>query len=252
MNRKLQIAAGIVFVIGGAIFLMPLGAGICHIGMLLPSAVFLLIAAILFFPKPFHRLWQSKLKPLIIVCGILLCGVVILTAVTIGCMLHQSHNRPAAEADLTVVVLGCEVNKDHPSLMLQARIDAAYEYLCAHPNALCVASGGMDDEEIMTEAQCIRDTLVSMGIDAERIYMEDASHSTRENLLFSAQLIEDHHLSTNVAIASDNFHQLRAALYAREYQLTPYSLGCSSFWVLAPGYWMRDAIGIWAYFILGH
>ena len=84
--------------------------------------------------------------------------------------------------------------------MLQKRIDAAYGYLAAHPDAACVASGGLDDSETVTEAQCIRSTLVSMGIDEGRIYLEDRSRSTEENLSFSAAIMMCVHMDVVVVL----------------------------------------------------
>ena len=145
----------------------------------------------------------------------------------------------------TVIVLGCQVLEDgRPSLMLQKRIDAAYGYLSAHPDAACVASGGLDDSETVTEAQCIRSTLVSMGIDEGRIYLEDRSRSTEENLSFSAAIIREQGLPQQAVIASDNFHQLRAAIWAERDGLTPYAAGCASPWFLTAGYWAREAAAL--------
>lgn len=144
-----------------------------------------------------------------------------------------------------MVVLGCQVFPDgHPSLMLRGRINAAYDYLTAHPDALCVASGGQNGSEPISEAQCIRDTLVSMGIAPERILLEDQSASTEENLAFSAVLLREKGLSTDVAIASDNFHQLRAAIWAQRSGLTPHSDGCASPWFLTAGYWARETAAL--------
>ncbi len=47
-----------------------------------------------------------------------------------------------------------------------------------------------------------------------------------------------------VAIASDNFHQLRAAIWAERSGLTPYSAGCASPWFLTAGYWAREAAAL--------
>ena len=141
----------------------------------------------------------------------------------------------------TVIVLGCEARPDgRPSVMLQSRINAACAYLTAHPEAVCVASGGKDDAETITEAECIRTTLVSMGIDPGRIYLEDRSGSTYENLTFSAALIADRGLDDRVAIATDNFHEYRGQFFARRAGLTPCSLGCASYPLLGPGYWARE------------
>ena len=169
-------------------------------------------------------------------------------------MALSAARRPApADPPGTVIVLGCEVRPDgHPSVMLQSRIDAAFAYLTAHPDAMCVASGGRDDAETITEARCIRDTLVAMGIAPERIYLEEASGSTYENLTFSAAVISDNGLDTRVALATDNFHQYRGQFFARRAGLDPCSIGCTSYWVLGPGYWAREVLGVLAAWVRGY
>ena len=176
---------------------------------------------------------------LVLVAGVLVLGT-ILTLMGIRAAHHPDGTRP-----VTVIVLGCQVRSDGtPSRMLQDRIQAAYDYLSIHEEAVCVASGGQNNQEPTTEARCIRDTLVSMGIDPGRIYLEDASISTEENLAFSAEVIRREGLPTEVAIASDNFHQLRAGVWAEKDGLTPYSLGCASIWMLGPGSWAREAAAL--------
>ena len=115
---------------------------------------------------------------------------------------------------------------------------------------LCVACGGMADDEIITEARCIRDELVRRGIDPGRIYLEEKSLNTRQNISYAADIIRAKGLPTEVAVASDNFHQLRAAVYARGSGLEAQSLGCRSYWLLGPGYWAREVIAVaaaWAF-----
>lgn len=45
-------------------------------------------------------------------------------------------------------------------------------------------------------------------------------------------------------IASDNFHQLRAAIWAQRSGLTPQSAGCASPWFLTAGYWARETAAL--------
>lgn len=224
-------------------FLLPLAMGILHFGMLWPSAVFLLAAAVLTWPDFFRRLLRPKWLRGLVSCLAAVCLTVIL--VTLGKMAASAAHRPAERQDCTVVVLGCQVFPDgRPSLMLRGRIDAACDYLTAHPNAMCIASGGQNGSEPISEALCIRDALVDRGIDPARILLEDGSRSTEENLAFSARLIAENGLPTDVAIASDNFHQLRAAIWAERSGLTPYADGCASPWFLTAGYWAREAAAL--------
>ena len=83
-----------------------------------------------------------------------------------------------------------------------------------------------------------------MGIDPSRIYTEDRSTSTEENLAFSAQVIAENGLPESVAIASDNFHQLRSHIWAERSGLMPCSAGCASPWFLTAGYWAREAAAL--------
>lgn len=243
MKRTLaRLAAGLCIVLA-AFFLLPVCAGILHFGMLWPAAVLLGAAAVLLWPDFFRRLLRPKWLRRVIACAAAVCLTAVL--VTLGKMAQSAGHRPTGDAPCTVVVLGCQVLPDgRPSLMLQNRIRAAYGYLTAHPDAVCVASGGQNDREPGTEARCIRDALVSMGIDQARIRTEERSQSTEENLAFSAAVIREEGLPTAVVIASDNFHQLRAAIWAEREGLTPYAAGCASPWFLTASYWAREAAAL--------
>ena len=243
MGRTVRRVLTALCLAAAAFFLLPLWAGIVHFGMLWPSFLLLLAAAWLTCPGFFRRLLRPRWLRRLVNCVIAVCMTAIL--VTVGRMVLAAADRPAQGQECTVVVLGCQVFPDgHPSLMLRGRIQAAYRYLTDHPEAVCIASGGQNGSEPVSEAQCIRDTLVSMGIAPERILLEDRSRSTEENLAFSARLIAERGLPTAVAVASDNFHQLRAAIWAQRSGLTPYSDGCASPWFLTAGYWARETAAL--------
>lgn len=243
MKRTFSRVAAVLCIALAAFFLMPVFGGILHFGMIWPAAVLLSAAAVLLRPDFFRRLLRPRWLRRAVSLLAAVCAAAVL--VTLGMMARAAGNRPPEDMPCTVIVLGCQVLEDgRPSLMLQKRIDAAYGYLSAHPDAACVASGGLDDSETVTEAQCIRSTLVSMGIDEGRIYLEDRSRSTEENLSFSAAIIQEQGLPQQAVIASDNFHQLRAAIWAERSGLTPYSDGCASPWFLTAGYWARETAAL--------
>ena len=238
--KAVRYAGAAVCLALAAYFMAPLVMGILHIGMVYPAALLALAAAMLLRPRWFRRLprWLRCTGGALLGAGLaLLAAVLVMMAV-------QAGNRPGQE-DCTVVVLGCQVSASgEPTVMLRDRIDAAYRYLSEHPESRCVASGGQNDNEPISEASCIRNTLVARGIHPDRIYLEDRSRSTEENLTFSAELIRKEGLPTRVAIASDNFHQLRAAVWARRGGLDPWSIGCVTWWPLSPGYWAREAAAV--------
>ena len=244
MAKVLRHILAVLCLLAAVFFLLPLGIGILHFGMVWPAALLLLAAARCFFPGFFQR-FPKWLK------AILITGVSVVLAVAIAVLTVMSlaaADRPAEDdAPGTVVLLGCQVYNGKPSMMLQGRIEAAYAYLTAHPDAVCVTTGGLDSRsEPVTEGACARRELIDMGIAPERIYAEEKSFDTRENLQFAAAIIRDNGLDTHVVIASDNFHQYRGQLFARQAGLTAQSAGCFSPWFLGPGYACREVVGILA------
>ena len=242
---------GWICVLLAVFFLAPVAAVTLHIGMLWPAALLLLAASVCFRPR-----WPDKLPRWLqrIAAGVIAVGLAAVVAILALMILAAAHRPgPATQAPRTVIVLGCGIRPDgQPSVMLRHRIEAACGYLNAHPEAVCIASGCQAEDEIISEASCIRNTLVSLGIDPARIYLEESSGSTRENLAYSAEVIAENHLDTCVALATDNFHQYRSQYFARIEGLTPLSIGNPSYWVLGPGYWAREIPAILAAWIRGY
>lgn len=120
-----------------------------------------------------------------------------------------------------VIVLGACVRGTRVTRSLAFRLKKAAEYADAHPDCMLVVSGGQGPGEDITEAQAMRDWLVSHGIAAERILQEDRSVNTRENLLFSKEVICRHEAAVkgktelSVAVCSNNFHMYRALALAK-------------------------------------
>lgn len=251
MNKILRYSLAVLFIGLGLYFLLPLAIGVRHIGMFAPAAVFGIFAWILLRPQKVKALLTGRHRVLWRTLLALFAAGLMCVDVILGLMVRQAVNRPESDAPCTVLVLGCEIRGLRPSKMLQARIDSAYAYLTANPRAVCVACGGMADDEIISEARCIRDELVRRGIDPGRIYLEEKSENTRQNIAFAADIIEENGLPTEIAVASDNFHQLRSSIYAKKSGLSAYSLGCRSYWLLGPGYWARETIAVAAAFTLG-
>lgn len=87
------------------------------------------------------------------IAAIAVIGVI--TAIVISVlMISAANNLP--DEPTTVIVLGCRVKENGPSLMLQKRIDAAYDYMTENENVICIASGGQGSDEPMSEAQAIK------------------------------------------------------------------------------------------------
>ncbi len=230
---------------------IPVG-GIINSGNL----VGILLSALLLFYAVFYR----RIHRWVGIAWKGLAGRIFLTVIAIGTaafllftlytgvrMVLTLKNAPKGTE--TVIVLGCQVRADGPSLMLWERIDAATAYLKAHPDAACILSGGQGADEPMSEAECMRKELVARGIPAERLIKEDASTSTRENLEFSRRIIEEKRLNPSVALVTNNFHMYRAAKIAREMGIDSTAIPAKTMLVLFPTYALREVLGVLYTFI---
>ncbi len=154
-----------------------------------------------------------------------------------------------------VIVLGAGVNGETPSLTLRTRIDAAAAYLEEHPDVPVVLSGGQGPGEAITEAECMRRALVRRGADESRLYPEERSTSTQENLRYSRAILEELGVdpAQRVAIVTSDFHLCRARLmWGGDTAAVPAHLPSTLYFqCLTVNYFIREAFGLAAYFVYG-
>ncbi len=227
---------------------LPLTASRLHTGVIAMLAVGAVGAAACIWLPTVCNLWQRLWATVAgkIILSSLTAGVAAVVLLFIGvsvCMVVAA-SRPAPE-NATLVVLGAGLRGDRPSRTLRERLDAAIEYLNAHPDVPCVVSGGQGADEICTEAAAMKAYLVEHGIAEARIYMEERSTSTAENLKFSRQLIREQGLPPAVAVVTQEFHQCRAQEFARRAGFEQVgAVTAHTPWDVLPSYWIRDFAGL--------
>lgn len=143
-------------------------------------------------------------------------------------------------AQKVIIVLGCRVRGDEPSLSLIKRVDAAYKFLLFNPESVAILSGGQGKDENISEAQCMQQLLYARGISKDRLILEDRSTSTDENIRFSLEIIETLDLDRNVAIATSEYHQKRAANTCKKYGLNSTPVSSKTKWTLLPTFLLRE------------
>lgn len=187
------------------------------------------------------------------VLSVFLCLGLVLAAVT-GVFIGTAGRGEADTPCDYVIVLGAGVNGTEPSLILSERINRAYTYLEENPDVICIVSGGQGPGEHITEAKCMYDRLTAMGIEESRIWQEDEATSTRENIRFSLELIEEKtgERPTQAAVISNEFHLFRAGLFAAEQDLEMVGVPAKTTWItLRANYFLREIVAVWYYIILG-
>lgn len=234
-------------------FMLPfLVAGILNIGNVTGIVVSLFFVMYMTFLPMIHeglrRLWKNHCwKWLLGGCAVVFMIIVVLAVVETGCIVRANMKKPAENA--TAVVLGCKVYGERASLSLVERLEAAYDYLVENPDAACVVSGGQGDGENISEAECMYRWLVAKGIEKERIYKEEASTSTDENIAFSKEVIRENGLDERIAIITSEYHSYRAGIIAKENGVAfGTASGKTAIWLL-PTFYVRELYAILAEWI---
>ena len=183
----------------------------------------------------------------------LLCIGLIVVAVTEFFILRASFGDSKESCDYAVV-LGAKVRTTGPSASLWDRIYGARDYLEAHPEVIAILSGGQGTDEPMTEAQAMYDELVKLGIDPDRLWIEDQATSTWENLNFALNLIEEKTGTRpeKLGIVSSEYHLFRASLFADACGVDSVLIPArTSVFTQRINHFMREVAGVWHYLILG-
>ena len=184
---------------------------------------------------------------------IILCLGVLVVGVTECLIIHASLGDKDETCEY-MLVLGAKVRPDGPSVSLMDRIKAAAQYMQEHPQVIAVVSGGMGEDEPMTEAQCMYDELVKLGIDPSRIWLEEQATSTWENLRFAMNLIEEKtgKRPEKIGLLSSEYHLFRAKLFAKACGVEAVGIPAhTSRLSQMVNHFLREVAGVWHYILLG-
>lgn len=234
---------------------LPLTASRVHTGCVTMMAVGAVGAAVCIWWNQTAALWKAvwahAVGKVSLIALTALVGALVALFIGVSVVMVVAACRPAPD-NATLVVLGAGIRDDRPSRTLRERLDAAYAYLTAHPDAPCILTGGQGPDEICTEASVMKAYLLDKGIDASRLYLEERSASTDENFEFSKQVAEQNGLPLSVAVVTQEFHQCRAQALAKKHGFTAVgAVTAHSKWDLLPSYWIRDFAGLCRLVLLG-
>ena len=205
-----------------------------------------------YFPKIFRK-FPGFTRTVTSVITVILCMGILIFALTEAVIVRASFGNPDTDFDY-LLVLGAKVRMDGPSLSLQNRIDAAYDYLTAHPDTVAILSGGKGADEPVTEAACMYDRLVTKGINSNRLWKEEKATSTWENLKFALDLVEGKTGTrpTKLGVISSEYHLFRASLFAKEHGVEFAGIPAETTKIsLKINYFLREVAGVWHYILLG-
>lgn len=117
-----------------------------------------------------------------------------------------------------VIVLGCSVYGSTASPFLEKRTLLGEEIYKNGQAKKIIVSGGKGSGENISEAECMKNILISKGVKEEDIILEDKSTSTDENIRFSKEKMKENNLNTAIVV-SNKFHLRRAQILCNRYDV---------------------------------
>ena len=187
-----------------------------------------------------------------------------------------------------IIIHGAGLDGPRPTPLLAGRIDKALElWNKQHQHGKFVVSGGQGADEVVSEAQAMRDYLLNKGVSANAILMEDKSTTTWENLRYSLAIINadrttgvgatsaatvaSRDVTTaasdasgtaasssdfTTAVVTSDFHVFRCAEYAHNLGIKADGIGSHTKGWYWPTAFIREFIAItkahlWPYLVIG-
>lgn len=148
---------------------------------------------------------RKKIIVIPIIIGLTLCFII-----SIFLYMYSFDNATFDEDAL--IVLGAGLKGENVSKTLQYRLDKSIEYYNQNKDVIIVVSGGQGRDEIISEAEAMKNYLIKNNIPDESIIMENKSTSTLENFMFSKTILDSYFDKeyTSCFITND-FHIYRAS-----------------------------------------
>lgn len=155
-----------------------------------------------------------------------------------------------------IVVLGSRLIHGQVPPRLRSRLDKALNiYKQTTPKPILIPTGGQGLDESRAEAIAMAEYLLTSGVPASDVLIEDKAVNTEENLrLASAMFSASGHSGPLVAV-TNNYHVLRAALLARRLKLDAEVIGSPTAKYYLPSAFLREFAAIlvehkWLHLIL--
>ena len=163
-------------------------------------------------------------------------------------MLIHARAARAPRAPGTVLILGAGLRGRDVGPLLRRRVQRGAEVwraaLRERPDVRIIVSGGQGPDEVRTEASAMAEHLQrQLGVPASVIDLEEASTTTRENLLLSRPLVSGPRRAP-LAVVTSEYHAYRTAGLLAEAGIDGAVIGAWTRPSYRPGATVREALAI--------
>lgn len=209
--------------------------------------LFIMMSGVIYYIEKKGISISTKVK--ILVCILLTVGIGVFIFIE-GILVFYGNTNPVTDADY-MIVLGAQVKGTTVSRTLKYRLDAAAQYLNKNERTIVIVSGGQGNGELITEAEVMKEYLITKGISKERIIEENQSINTNENIIQSKKYIKGG--EKRIVIVSNDFHIYRAVAIAKKQGLyQAEGLGAKSDRLMTLHYYVREAMAVVKYKLIGN
>lgn len=176
-----------------------------------------------------------------------LCYFYCLTLATLYCNVMAARHKPNFDKDY-VIILGSKIRENGTlTPILQARVDKAIEFAKeqkekANRRIVFVPSGGKGEDEIIAEAEAMKNYLIDKGISPEDIIVESESKNTLQNMKFSKQKIDKDNKDGKIVFSTTNYHVFRSGVIANEEGIDCEGMGSSTKWYFYTNALIREFV----------
>ena len=166
---------------------------------------------------------------------------------TLYCNIKAANHIPKYNKDF-IIILGSKIQSDGTlTPLLQGRVDKAIDfgnkqYELTKKKIIYVPSGGKGKDEIKTEAEAIKEYLISKGVDSKQIIIENKSTSTIENMKFSKNKIDEINKDAKISFSTTNYHVFRSGVIANEQGIDCEGMGSKTKWYFYTNALIREFI----------
>ena len=156
-------------------------------------------------------------------------------------------SRPKKEQDY-IIVLGCWIEDGKVTPLLANRIDKAVEFYnrqkAVRKPPKLILSGGKGSDETCSEAEAMEKYALAKGVPKKDLLLEAESVSTLENMRFSKGIMdrESGGKPYKCIYVTNNYHLLRAGIFARRAGLKINGVGAKTAFYYLPNAILREYI----------
>ena len=140
-----------------------------------------------------------------------LAAFVLIELIMMAAVAITAHTMDAPERADCMIVLGggLDRNTGEPLSTLAYRLDRAVGLFDEGYAPAIIVSGGQGADEIISEAESMRNYLLRHGVPENAIIMEAQSTTTRENMAYSKAIMDENGYKSALIVTSD-YHLWRA------------------------------------------